>query len=835
MGLPVILLLVAPALAQPVIDGVADPIYCDAVVVQDTSTNFGDNGDNEGARYDTAAGSELDGAFAYTVGGNLYVVLAGNLETNGNKLEIFFDTRAGGQNQLLGAENPGVDFGGLQRMGAGDTGPGLKFDTNFSPDFWVSVTNLQSGGPPTHIYVNYAELYIDELNPGVGYYCGEGLTRCETSGGALTGGDVGAPAILCTIDNSNVLGVIGGTGVDDGTGVITGVELCIPLAALGGPSGSIKICAFVNGQQHDFMSNQVLAGIFGLVGDNLGDPRNVDFTTISFDQFFTVSLTKAPCGRCCNGGSCSVVTDAECAGTWVENGSCDGNPCDVTAAGACCVLGICSIETAADCSFLGGLYLGDGTDCDDCACVDYGACCDGQDCVLTTQDDCVNTLGGNFLGPYTDCTGDPCLTGACCVGLDCIIATEMDCAAQDGIYQGAGTTCTPDPCVGGACCIDNLCFLVTEEDCTALGGTYEGDGTDCTGDPCDEPFTVPAMDGACDANLYDQVAVQNNQTQFGDSNLGAVDFANGSELDTACARYTNGRLYLTFAGNVESNFNKLDVFFDTRSGGQNTLLGVENPTTDFGALQRMGDDGSGNGMTFDADFTADFWFSMTGGNSPYQIYANYAELYVDPENPGAGYYLGQGRAADKTQGGLLNRDLLGSSDPFGFLVTIDNSNIAGVVGGTSVIDPLNEFPADVTTGVEVSIPIAAIGLTEPADIKVCAFINGTGHDFLSNQVLGTLPGVGNLGEPRDVDFSAMTGDQWFPIGKCAGTPPGDLNCDGVVNNADIPAFVMGLSQPANWDAIYGTSCDLLCGGDANEDGSFNNADIPAFIDLLTGK
>jgi len=61
---------------------------------------------------------------------------------------------------------------------------------------------------------------------------------------------------------------------------------------------------------------------------------------------------------------------------------------------------------------------------------------------------------------------------------------------------------------------------------------------------------------------------------------------------------------------------------------------------------------------------------------------------------------------------------------------------------------------------------------------------------------------------------------------------GDLNCDGVVNNADIPAFVLALSDPSAYAAAY-PDCDPLL-GDVDGDGQFNNGDIPAFIELLTG-
>jgi len=62
---------------------------------------------------------------------------------------------------------------------------------------------------------------------------------------------------------------------------------------------------------------------------------------------------------------------------------------------------------------------------------------------------------------------------------------------------------------------------------------------------------------------------------------------------------------------------------------------------------------------------------------------------------------------------------------------------------------------------------------------------------------------------------------------------GDLNCDGFVNNADIPVLVLALTDPAGYSAAY-PDCDLML-GDVDGDGEFNNADIPAFVALLTGE
>ena len=256
-------------------------------------------------------------------------------------------------------------------------------------------------------------------------------------------------------------------------------------------------------------------------------------------------------------------------------------------------------------------------------------------------------------------------------------------------------------------------------------------------------FAQPVIDGSWDPG-YQILAVQNTQTGFGDSNLGMVDYANGSELDVAYGMVHGGWLYLLLAGNLESNFNKLEIFFDTRPGGQNRLRG-DNPDVDFNGLNRMGDDGSGNGLTFDPDFEADFWVGVTGGGSPYRLYANYAEL----GSPGLGLYLGNtGAASDGV--------LVDGSNPFGIRVTINNSNTGGVTGGTGAGNG-----ADVMTGVELAIPFSALGSPTSGYIKVSAFINGTGHDYLSNQVLAGIGGGGNLGEPRQVNFGNIPGSQYF--------------------------------------------------------------------------
>jgi len=71
---------------------------------------------------------------------------------------------------------------------------------------------------------------------------------------------------------------------------------------------------------------------------------------------------------------------------------------------------------------------------------------------------------------------------------------------------------------------------------------------------------------------------------------------------------------------------------------------------------------------------------------------------------------------------------------------------------------------------------------------------------------------------------------WWSNG---GVITGDMNGDGTVNNADISAFILAITQPSNFQETYpGVDPDLW--GDVTGDGTLNNADIPGFVALLTG-
>src|SRR5213078_3350087 len=57
---------------------------------------------------------------------------------------------------------------------------------------------------------------------------------------------------------------------------------------------------------------------------------------------------------------------------------------------------------------------------------------------------------------------------------------------------------------------------------------------------------------------------------------------------------------------------------------------------------------------------------------------------------------------------------------------------------------------------------------------------------------------------------------------------GDLNCDGVVNAADVPAFVLAVLDPAAYAAQY-PGCSVAR-GDMNGSGTVDGNDIQLFFD-----
>jgi hypothetical protein len=103
----------------------------------------------------------------------------------------------------------------------------------------------------------------------------------------------------------------------------------------------------------------------------------------------------------------------------------------------------------------------------------------------------------------------------------------------------------------------------------------------------------------------------------------------------------------------------------------------------------------------------------------------------------------------------------------------------------------------------------------------------TGGGF---EVTGTI-GQADAGGTMTGGGFELTGGFWPGVAAPA-VLAGDVNCDGLVNNGDIDAFVLALTDAPAYAATY-PGCDILA-ADVNGDGLVNNGDIDAFVALLTG-
>ncbi len=269
--------LLAPALAQaaPTIDGTLDPQYGSPLSVQTTQTNSPDA--LEGA-VEYSRGSELDQAFAFVPDGVLYLFLAGNQAACcpwefavEHRLEIFIDSKPGGQNQLR-ADNQVIS----------PNLAGLTFDAGFSPDYWIGRTWVSA---------YYCTLPAD--SGGTGYWLG---SVSPQGTGVLTGG-TNPYGILASHDWRNTAGVTAGCGPGSGAGVTTGMEWAIPLSAIGNPTECIRVCAMVTSGSQYYLYNQVLGPLPADFCD-LAVAGTVNFATVPGQQFMNLCWGYVPAPPC---------------------------------------------------------------------------------------------------------------------------------------------------------------------------------------------------------------------------------------------------------------------------------------------------------------------------------------------------------------------------------------------------------------------------------------------------------------------------------------------------------------------------------------------------------
>jgi hypothetical protein len=286
------------------------------------------------------------------------------------------------------------------------------------------------------------------------------------------------------------------------------------------------------------------------------------------------------------------------------------------------------------------------------------------------------------------------------------------------------------------------------------------------------PVAAVTLDGSIAGDGYSLVSVQTVETGFGD---------NANELNAAWAQVQGGTLYLTFTGNLESNFNKFNIFIDSVVGGENVITN----NTDFGGNNPDNDGWAGKyaGFTFDTGFEADYLIILRNG------FAAEPRFDVDFNSVG-------NTSIVESSGDIFGGSLTGSNanvGPSGLGIAFNNSNASGIAGGSGAADQMAAIA--VQTGIELAIPLAAIGNPQVGDcIKISAMINGSNHDYLSNQFLGPIDNTepyeqinlggdgsgGFTGTVGQLDLNNNTyasGDQFFSV--CIIPEPGSLAAFGL--------------------------------------------------------
>jgi len=221
-------------------------------------------------------------------------------------------------------------------------------------------------------------------------------------------------------------------------------------------------------------------------------------------------------------------------------------------------------------------------------------------------------------------------------------------------------------------------------------------------------------------------AVQTVETQFGD---------NESELNAAYARISGGRFYLALTGNIQNNFNKLEIFLQSGPGGNNVF-------------DSSGNDGASamDGLTFASGFAPNYHLIARRGNDNGPKFdLDFANLAAQTASGYFNIFGGADFGSGSTGTGV-------NSQPIE--VGYDGSNVAGVAGGTG---PANQAAASaVTTGFEISIALSDLGLQGLDTDQVCVMVfqNNQNHNYASNQFLpGLTAPRGNLGGDGNGGFT----------------------------------------------------------------------------------
>ncbi|MCW5765436.1 MAG: hypothetical protein KIT68_05615 [Phycisphaeraceae bacterium] len=626
----------------------------------------------------------------------------------------------------------------------------------------------------------------------------------------------------------------------DPAAVTTGLEMAIPLSAIGNPTGDIKIVVFINGGGHDYASNQFLPGLTPFTGNLGGDGSGgfngtlsgVNLATIPGTQSATIATNVTVATPPTLDGTKDAVYGVPIALNNNRTGFGNANNGSPSNSNGSELNGLYAVVSGGTLYLLAtGNFEGNGNKVE----IFIDSVAGGQNVIQNV---------GFPFDRLQGLTFEPGFDADYWFGPNNFAGTfYLDAATigSPGSYAGSVAAGGPGGVFTGGSNPDNIAGAMNNSNIAGVDG------------PCPPP-------------------------------AGNADTANGSELDALYSYIdtTNNRLYLIVTGNLETGFgggntnsgNKLNLFFDVAPGGQGTLR-ADNVDISFGNLNRMGPNLTAipatGGLTFDAGFEADYWMSVKNNNAagpvnqvldcavlrtagprkvPFSSYhldyggydggpknnPNYNPVTFRGFNPNDGSTptvdpdiqaadgstdniytsFGPRDASDKLVFPQTGPNYFPpfntptSPDPLvgtpGLIsLSINNSNIAGVTG--SAADQAAALA--VSTGIEISVDLRELGWDGRSAIRVAGFITSEDASYPSNQVLGDPPSnpdnMGSYTSTSGINFdvnTAFPGKQYVVL-RPAGCNPADIATEGDSNlNAGPDGFITGTDFDAYVQAFF---------------------------------
>lgn len=543
------------------------------------------------------------------------------------------------------------------------------------------------------------------------------------------------------------------------------------------------------------------------------------------------SETCAAPQACCIGQICYPLSFQQCidAGGEYRGGSCDPNPC-IAAVGACCYGdGVCVLISQVECGQnLGGVYQGDSSDCGsvDCPMLPEGACCSADEsCSLLTPADCAFIVGGQYFGDGSRCEDVTCPpsdpVGSCCTVNGCIEVTMSDCEAADGLFGGPGSYCNLAPT--GTIIVSNLLndgdVVEIDVESGALMRTVAGMSNGVI-----RPNGV-AIDA--DGNFY--IASVRNDTviKFEYSSAAELLSFNGGGLDAPVGIVVDAPSRLL----VGSQLTNSVLAFDLSSGAFiDELVASGSGGLDSPGAMLLGPDGSlyvcSEGTNQVLVFAADSgeFVRIAAEGSPLEVPAS---LLLDGDDllvasAGSDSVLRYG-----PDGAFVDTLVASGAGGLDLPVGMARSAAGNLWICSRRSHQILEF--DGASGEFVRIISSDSALTAPQYL-VMTQRDGDCND---NQIPDRCEIA--MGLSSDENGDGIPDEcQQPPGGPCDGFARGDSDGSGAVNFADIDCFVAALIGENTW-LFCGTSAPpeaYLCVNDIDENGVVSFEDIDGFVECL---